>query len=829
MDDNKEYKGKIKNYPQDKTFGFIQKNSHNVQNKDITNDIFFHETGISGNYTPKKDDTVSFNIKKVKDQFQAYNLKLIQANINKHTSKKDNIIIPAPYTFVPVDFTTSNKPAVFHKETDTNSEQFSGAIQFSLKNLTPLLVGQHNFPENELTGNSKSTKTNVLVPMMISINNEKTKRVLIPGSSIKGMLRQSIGAMLNAPMERVGEQYFSYRPNLDLQSGKQFEFREAIIKSGDLERKLIEIQLCKPNRHAVFIRKNIVKNLKEAAIANGTYNNLIKKGTQINNICYSTKKNFKGTTTDNKNRLERTTSQKSWIAETDYHLLSYKGGIDGTGKLAKAFSERNDIYSHVLIPDSKLENETISIPDNIIDHYHRTQKELIDERYGHLSSRHPLSSGFSIKDIKQSLKETSNCVYQKGFLIYIEWDKINNQVVSFGHHFRYRWAYSDTIRQTYHYDSQNLQPRIQTNPLPEETVSKGTQKLTAARHFFGYVSDDGNKTNDTPATNGIGENNFIRMSGRISINNAIEVITNKSLSDRFTLSKRNSIQNDEIRLSVPLKMLGSPKASAVEHYIDQSNVGNRGIAEETVTYGDLPGIQDVTSELNGRKFYRHQKLKEDNSNFENVNSQGSESEQQTIARYISKEGSEFKFSLRFKDLQLWELGAIVVAMQPDLLRQEGLELPDKINKIIKSSKSEYNTPLFAHKLGYGRPLGLGSVHFEHDDLSFLNYKDSSFKLYKSNADETKEKIFSAIIAFMEILTDYQLEDVFCIWLTVINYSIRESAGYPAKAKDNKSAPTIFDYHSDIRRKHSKVRRQIPSSGKINNHGNIVKPTMKSNN
>ncbi len=37
--------------------------------------------------------------------------------------------------------------------------------------------------------------------------------VLLPGDSLKGLLRHELGALLGAPMERVAERSYSYRPN----------------------------------------------------------------------------------------------------------------------------------------------------------------------------------------------------------------------------------------------------------------------------------------------------------------------------------------------------------------------------------------------------------------------------------------------------------------------------------------------------------------------------------------------------------------------------------------------------------------------------------------
>ena len=151
-----------------------------------------------------------------------------------------------PYTFVPVAFEDDDQPAVhdviFHD--GKQPDRLTGLIQCTLTAKTPLLVGHYQYPASEVNGaviknqriklpktwgmvaqdrkfdyqrrNNKDICKSIIEPLFGIGTNITEMPVLINGTSIKGMLRQTIGAMTNAPMERVadneGIRPYSYRP-----------------------------------------------------------------------------------------------------------------------------------------------------------------------------------------------------------------------------------------------------------------------------------------------------------------------------------------------------------------------------------------------------------------------------------------------------------------------------------------------------------------------------------------------------------------------------------------------------------------------------------------
>lgn len=842
MSDQK-FTGKIKKTDLQKNYWFIEKGTHNAP---VNGDIFFHKGSLlNSSYRPQPGDTVEFKPIQGKEGKEADQVNCLSA----HTPPPIPQNFVSPYTFITVRDELLNEHALYPT---SNKQALSGVIHYQLTALTPLLVGQHQYKAENIAGAKPITdsdikaiqppghwgldrlnaKKAVLEPLMIPLKNEQVRRVVIPGSSLKGMLRHSIGALFNAPMERVGEQYFSYRPNMSVSSANNNRFicREAVVLAANADTNEIEVLLTSPTsaRNAIFVRDRVdLTNVHTPTTIAGNKVRGILKGVSLSNVRHHKD--------DKTNRLIHASKEK-WLSDCDYLLLDYKGGLDGNGELATAFG--TEVYHKALLPKHVLETtQSVKITSNIVSHYLRTRLELANDELGHISKRHPrigentqgsYNKKANASATKKAIKDNTSCVINANQLIYVEWDTHEKAIVSFGPNFLYRWAYGDTIRQVNDPKTNQLKPRPELNPLPGEHVNQASGKLSAARLFFGYsVESSANVAKGSnPATQEIGEGDYARMAGRIAINSAIEHLdkNHATLSDRFLLSAhRQKNYSDEQRLSVPLKPLGSPKASAVEHYLDQSQLGQRGFAEETVTYGDLPGAESLAnqqSKLNGRKFYRHQLMQAGNANFEEQNPDAISSDQSTLARYISKPNSQFRFSLRFKNLQRWELGAMLLTLEPDLLFHTNLERPPLLDAFLQKIKRDNTSPTFAHKLGYARPLGLGSISLSHQKVSFLP-TDATEALNLKEA--TPEFVTDALNACLNKFVEKQLLPNLIDWLRVINFQQRKPADYPKNAKDS-----TYGYHSDIRRTHARTRRLAVSYTQPNKYAKRVNIIQENN-
>jgi len=174
-----------------------------------------------------------------------------------------------PYRFVPVVLSEEKpklSPAGFHD--GAAEERITGRIRCTLETKTPTLVGHYQYTLDEAVhsypqGNKQKLKEkfwgklsagnlftrgrnshgrfkSTVEPLFLTDASGCLQKspVLIPGTSIKGMLRQMIGAMTNAPMERVADnekerhspmagRVFSVRPQLAGSRGRPVEFLTA--------------------------------------------------------------------------------------------------------------------------------------------------------------------------------------------------------------------------------------------------------------------------------------------------------------------------------------------------------------------------------------------------------------------------------------------------------------------------------------------------------------------------------------------------------------------------------------------------------------------------
>jgi CRISPR-associated protein (TIGR03986 family) len=215
-----------------------------------------------------------------------------------------------------------------------------------------------------------------------------------------------------------------------------------------------------------------------------------------------------------------------------------------------------------------------------------------------------------------------------------------------------------------------------------------------------------------------------------------------------------------------LKILGQPKPSAWEFYLQQPQDENKPL----VTYGDLPN--DAGGELAGRKFYRHQTSV-------SLTPEDIKSDQATLARFICAPQTRFKFAIRFMRLRDWELGALLAVLEPHLL--------------VPGS--------YAHKLGLGRPLGMGSVRITRKKIRLRLEKDVHF------LDE-KDEVIRIKLALQELQKKLDPE-IMKNWLEAHELLDGKHLGYPVAwtRVDGQPVQTIYAWHTKLRREYSKLRRE----------------------
>lgn len=139
-----------------------------------------------------------------------------------------------------------------------------------------------------------------------------------------------------------------------------------------------------------------------------------------------------------------------------------------------------------------------------------------------------------------------------------------------------------------------------------------------------------------------------------------------------------------------LGILSTPKPTTTRFYLAPKTGNLRdGRPDHEV------GYDNQEQRLRGRKVYRHHGKQLSPQEYESAG--GKKSDQNRTVRGVQQEGSVFKFDLSFENLAPLELGALLWT----------LELEAGMN----------------HRLGYGKPLGFGSVRVEIEGLKLLNTVD----------------------------------------------------------------------------------------------------------
>lgn len=548
---------------------------------------------------------------------------------------------PKPYGFValPKEMKTPSAP-VWHDGTSSDGRR-SGEVRFELETLTPLLVGWERgqsgdpasdwpLPENLDGVGLLADKKAVLCPLRAPWGQHP---VIIPGDSLKGLLRHELGALLGAPMERVAERSYSYRPNalFPKDSNPRLVPRLARVPDDGVETRALDDR-CQ-----------------------------VRMPTELELLSSNLKYD----------KHRRKTSH--YYRFDDGNGAPYRGG-QGAGEMLN--SKRSLHKMLTANPDAPTERVTVPLP--VQEGYLATLRHLTDREHGHFSERHPdvPSSVTGDGARKRILEAAGTVVFQPGDLIWVEWDTEKECVVSLGWHYYYRWAYVDSVRKKG--DKRERQGRHGLIPLDDEREQDddGSPKgLSAVRRLFGYTGD-----NDGSA--GIGEDDHAQLMGRISVNAGLEVVEQS--------------ESDEERFLPPtfLKELGMPRPSAVEHYLKQPyHPTSRPSDQATlVTYGDAVGY-DEPGELAGRKFYLDRADAYTGEPWKDESDENKRNDRSTLALEASRSERRFRFTLRFRDLDSAELAAVLVALCPDQFKSMLKSMLGDAHEDGYCSKLGYARPL----------------------------------------------------------------------------------------------------------------------------------------
>lgn len=168
-----------------------------------------------------------------------------------------------PYDFVPVvpEDIKAEEP-VWHDGSHNGAEElYSGELWCTLTTLTPTVVGNQQFELSEAGEGARGALSQYarregIEQALLDANYLKKKcltplrapflpcaPILIAGESIAGMVRHSIGALMNAPLERVQPGNFSYRPNSAIQHGRPSLQMAGMVEEVDLTNLTLKVRL----------------------------------------------------------------------------------------------------------------------------------------------------------------------------------------------------------------------------------------------------------------------------------------------------------------------------------------------------------------------------------------------------------------------------------------------------------------------------------------------------------------------------------------------------------------------------------------------------------
>lgn len=168
-----------------------------------------------------------------------------------------------------------------------------------------------------------------------------------------------------------------------------------------------------------------------------------------------------------------------------------------------------------------------------------------------------------------------------------------------------------------------------------------------------------------------------------------------------------------------LAILSSPKPTTTRFYLRpaaEDRAPRDGCDDSQIDYSC-----EANQRLRGRKFYRH--VGERLNEREYARSEGQRDDQNRTALGIEKAGGRFEFSVRFENLAPLELGALLWTLEVDG---------------------------WHHRIGFGKPLGFGSVRIRVQDLSLIDLdRWRGLNSEERSALERKEALIDAFKDGME--------------------------------------------------------------------------------
>ncbi|MBI4377980.1 MAG: TIGR03986 family CRISPR-associated RAMP protein [Nitrospinae bacterium] len=622
-----------------------------------------------------------------------------------------------PYNFVKVDSFT---PRYGYKGHNI-FEGHRGYITVEMKLMTPLFIGGKR-EEIPLNNGDKHYKVE-----FFSVN----EKPCIPSTSLKGMLRSTIETLSNSCFladysENEKMNYLGYR--LDV-SNRNLSREIQGLKPGILKRRDNEwyfIPLSEAKILTTADRRNDERKLfvatgkgipEKLSTEDGAmrYNNSKRNRCQIDLVSDIYASRFKIDSVNNIN-ISPTSTNKTFSYMNLEQPINIRlfGIIRKLKELRKSSNNRKfpvELYKLKEISDRKeiLEKKLSVYKSNIANEKRQKQSdrnlvkiEILDYQLSevYIKTSYDIEtktqdrvffkfgeedlSGYilqqeGIKVDDTIIRKFKNAVaarydefdkhYEHDYLFKLQPEKVKDSMLVYAkfneaNNIEYL-TYTRVPRKPYEYGVSDIVNRIGKNPC------NNLNSLCPACNIFGFVK---------------GKNS---LAGKISVSMGV-ITENKGFHD-----------------PVPIKTLSSPKPTFCQFYLINNRKHNGKSTRPHLTY-------DNSNAEIGRKEYL-------NHSPEYLDYEDPSGEQTKFNSTIKplKEGSKFKFKIYFQNLNNYEFGSLLYALN-----------------------MKYNNQRVGFKLGMGKPLGLGSVEVENLEVkkADINKKyQSLFSEYESTLSEDEIK------------------------------------------------------------------------------------------
>ncbi|MEC4805714.1 MAG: TIGR03986 family CRISPR-associated RAMP protein [Jaaginema sp. PMC 1080.18] len=606
----------------------------------------------------------------------------------KHISPKSkNRQAHAPYNFV--ELLEPEQVVSAQDVPDKNyydPQRHTGYIDCTLTNESPLYIRCGLIPTDFKTFGEISHTLEELRKLQEEerkrrtdfFKNPATQRPIIPGSSLRGMLRTLVEIVTYSKIEKVsGHQRLFFRavaaPKDDL-LGDLYETKRgkgcSNVKAGYLEQQRDGSWRIYP---AKAIQGQPFVWVRESDISSEV--DLISKDDNANYDPQCIDIYF-GDVYEENYRYVAHQVERNYAETLEQGVLVTSGNMIETGQ-AGAYSPRT---YHCIVGEKEKIGEPQQVAKRAIEDYCNAltdfQKDEFDEHQGilALANHRPI--------------------------FYCN-PKQQEEVTLFGHNPYFRIPYSSTK------DNRAASVRDFIPPqLRDPEVQEQLEAITdMAEAIFGWVKEKNKKFNKYQA-----------YSSRVFVSDAI-------LDSQISDSDIWDINDPEDKHTITPQILATPKPTTFQHYLVQTDREAR--QENLKHYGSQPPTENSEGDtvIRGHKLYWHQSNVSRNqieeTNQEEINDKP---KQYTEIKPIKKEIS-FHFKVYFENLTDEELGALLWVL--DLAKE-------KENRIYVNDEREYR-----FSLGMGKPFGMGAVKLTNQELWLSQRKEKRYqKLFDGDNWET---------------------------------------------------------------------------------------------